>query len=283
VANGGGLVGSYQVAAGNEWNEPYPQPVLSDVFGIRVLSDTRQFTDTYFRVAEGNHPVAEGLYRERPITCMQRQLLVEATDGAETLGYVVYPYTEWTPNRYVSIHNNPPGVETDRPAIVAHTFGKGRAVYFSAQVGAMYAMSSYWETKQLLANAVRWAANAAAPVELEAPLCVELTAWDQTADGPSGKNRRVIHLVNVQSDISRTVSIKGGWEGGARENLHVIQEILPVYDLKMRFSVPVGKQVKHVSLQPAGITLDAVPEDGALTVQVPKVWIHEAVVVDRAN
>jgi uncharacterized membrane protein len=283
VANGGGLVGSYQVAAGNEWNEPYPQLVLSDVFGIRVLSDTRQFTDTYFRVAEGNHPVAEGLYRERPITCMQRQLLVETTDGAEALGYVVYPYTEWTPNRYVSIHNNPPGVETDRPAIVAHTFGKGRAVYFSAQVGAMYAMSSYWETKQLLANAVRWAANAAAPVELAAPLCVELTAWDQTADGPSGKNRRVIHLVNVQSDISRTVTIKGGWEGGARENLHVIQEILPVYDLKMRFSVPAGKRVKHVSLQPAGINLDAVPEDGALTVQVPKVWIHEAVVVDWAN
>src|SRR5690606_26461505 len=148
VANGGGLVGTYEVSAGNEWNEPYPQPALSDVFGLRRLGDTSQFTDTYFRVDGGSHPVVEGLYRERPITCMRRQTLVETTGKAEALGFVVYPYTEWTPDRYVSIHNNPPGVETGRPAIIANQFGQGRAVYFSAQVGAMYATSSYWEVRK---------------------------------------------------------------------------------------------------------------------------------------
>jgi len=166
---------------------------------------------------------------------------------------------------------------------VAHTFGKGRTVYFSAQVGAIYAMASYWETKQLLANAIRWVANATAPVELEAPLCVELTAWDQTAEGPAGKDRRIMHLVNVQSDIGRTICIKGGWDGSARENLHVIQEILPVYDLKVRFALPNGRRVKGVSLQPAGIALEASPDGDALLVQVPRVHIHEAVVVDWAD
>ena len=239
VADGGGLVGTYQVSAGNEWNEPYPQPALSDVFGIRVLGDTSQYTDTYFRVAEGEHPVAEGLYRQRPITCMAQQMLVEATGDAEALGYIVYPYTEWTPDRYVSIHNNPPGIETDRPAIVANEYGAGRAVYFASQIGAMVANWSYWEAKRLLVNAVRWAANAAAPVEMDAPLCVEVTAWDQAEE-----NRRVIHLVNVQSDIGRTVTIKGGVGQATRESLHVIQEILPVYDLVVRFRTPEGKAVK---------------------------------------
>jgi hypothetical protein len=274
AADGGGVVGTYDVSSGNEHNEPYPQPALGDVFGVRRLGDTGSYTDTYFRVDGGSHPVVEGLYRERPITCMLRQALVETTAEAEALGFVVYPYTEWQPDRYVSIHNNPPGIETGRPAITANRYGQGRAVYFSAQVGAMYATSSYWEVKTLLVNAVRWAANAPAAVEVDAPLCVELTTWDQ------GGDRRVIHLVNVQSDISRTVSIKGSWMGGSKENLHVIQEILPVHDLTVRFQVPPGRQVKRISLQPEGIELSAAQQAEWMVVQVPKVYVHEMVVVD---
>jgi uncharacterized membrane protein len=278
VANGGGLVGTYQASAGDEWNEPYPQPALGDVFGIRVLGDTSHYSDTYFRVATGDHPVTDGLYRERPITCMERQMLVEATGNAETLAFVVYPYTEWTPDRYVSIHNNPPGVETDRPAIVANAYGHGRAVYFASQVGAMVAGWSYWEAKRLLANAVRWAAGAAAPVEVDAPLCVEVTAWDQAEE-----RRRVIHLVNVQSDIGRTVTIKGGgWGQPSRENLHVIQEILPVHDLSVRFRVPAGKAVKRVTLQPGGITLSLTQNGEWDQVIVPKIEVHGAVVIEWA-
>jgi uncharacterized membrane protein len=277
VANGGGLVGTYEVSAGNEWNESYPQPALGDVFGIRMLGDTSHYSDTYFRVAEGDHPVADGLYRARPITCMERQMLVETTGSAAALGYVVYPYVEWTPDRYVSIHNNPPGVETGRPAIVANEYGKGRAVYFASQVGAMVATWSYWEAKRLLANAVRWAASADAPVNVDAPLCIEVTAWDQVQEG-----RRVIHLVNVQSDIGRTVTIKGGWGQPARENLHVIQDILPVHDLTVHFRVPAGKQVKQVSLQPAGVVLNVTRDGNCISVAVPKIHIHGAVVINWA-
>lgn len=277
VTDGGGLVGTYQVSAANEWNEPYPQPALADVFGICVLGDTRQYTDTYFRIDRG-HPVTEGVYYERPITSMRPQLLVETRPGAEVLGRVVFPYIEPTPDRYVSIHNNPPGIETDRPAVVANTFGRGRAVYFSAQIGAMYATASYWEAKQLLANAVRWAAAQPAPVLVEAPLCVEVTAWDQ-----ADHNRRVIHLVNVQSDIGRTVSNESTWDRGTRENLHVIQEILPVHDVRVRFQAPPDKRVARVTLQPSGTELTPTVEGEWAAVIVPKLWIHEAVVVEWAK
>jgi type 1 glutamine amidotransferase len=275
VENGGGLVGTYEVSSGNEWNDPYPQPALGDVFCLHRLGDTSDFTDTYFQVVEGKHPVAEGLYRQRPITCMLKQTLVEATGEAESLANVVFPYTEWTPNRYVSIHNNPPGVMTGRPAILANKYGRGRAVYFSAQVGAMYAMDSYWEARKLIANAVRWAAAAPAPVEVDAPVCIELTTWDQ-----DDKNRRVIHLVNVQSDITRTVSLKGDFGVSHRENLHVIQDILPVYDLPLRFQVPAGKQVKRVMMQPENVPLVTQEKDGWVEVKVPKVHVHEAIVIE---
>jgi hypothetical protein len=204
---------------------------------------------------------------------MQTQALVEATGAAETLGHIVFPYSEWTPDHYVSIHNNPPGVETERPAIVAHRYGTGRAVYFSAQLGAIYATASYWEARRLIANAVRWAAGTAAPVELDAPLCVELTAWDQPA-----ANRRIVHLVNVQSDIGRTVTIKGDWGKSAQENLHVIQEILPVHDLIVRMKTPAGKQAARAVLQPAGQPLPWTVDGDWLSVQVPRVHVHEAIV-----
>jgi hypothetical protein len=275
VANGGGLVGSYEVSTNNEWNEPYPQPGLADVFGLRRLGDTSDFTDTYFQVAEGSHPVAEGLYRQRPITCMVRQTLVEATGSAERLANVVFPYTEWMPNRFVSIHNNPPGVMTDRPAILANTYGKGRAVYFSAQVGTMYTTAGYWEIRKLIGNAVRWAAAGAAPAELDAPICVELTAWDQAK-----RNRRVMHLINVQSDITRTVALQGDNSAAGRENLHTIQDILPVYDLALRFQVPEGKQLARVVQQPEDSELAAQQKDGWVEVKVPKLHVHSAIVAE---
>lgn len=226
-------------------------------------------------MAAGDHPIAQGLYRARPITCARPQLLIEALAGTAELGHIVYPYIEPAPDRYISIHNNPPGIETDRPAIVANRFGQGRTVYFASQIGAMYATSSYWEAKRLLVNAVRWAAGEAADVEVDAPLCIEVTAWDQPA-----ARRRVIHLVNVQSDIGRTISNKSSWEQGAQENLHVIQEILPVYDLEVRFKLPDGRQIKRVSLQPSGLVLAPVAAGPWNVVRVPKVHVHEAVVIE---
>jgi hypothetical protein len=143
----------------------------------------------------------------------------------------------------------------------------------------MYATVSYWEAKMLVANAVRWAAGEDPPAKLDAPLSVELTAWDQ-----GEKNRRVFHLVNVQSDIGRTIAIDP--TGGAPdrkmtgENLHVIQEILPVRDLGLRFKVPTGKHIAQVTLQPNGAVLDVDVSGEWASARVPEVWVHEAVVVE---
>ena len=64
------------------------------------------------------------------------------------------------------------------------------------------------------------------------------------------------------------------------ENLHVIQEILPVSDLVLRFRIPVGKEIAHVTLRPAGVALDVTRSGDWASVTVPNVWVHEAVVVN---
>ena len=89
-----------------------------------------------------------------------------------------------------------------------------------------------------------------------------------------------MHLVNVQSDIGRTVTIKGDWGKGGRENLHVIQEILPVHDLIVRVQVPAGRQIRRVSLQPGGQVLPVVIEGDWSAVRVPRLDVHAAVVVE---
>ncbi len=276
VADGGGVVGTYEVSTKDEMNQPLPQPALSDVFGIRVVGNTQaEYTDTYIRVLDGAHPVTQGLYTARPITIFKPQVLLETLDHATPLAHVVYPYIEATPARYVSIHNNPPGVETERPAIVANTYGKGRAVYFGFPVDCLYALRTYWEFRALINNAVRWAAGASPEVELEAPMSVELTAWDQEE-----RSRRVFHLVNLQSDISRTIATHRSDFWVTNENMHVIQEMIPVHDLKLRFAVPENKQLHRVTLQPSNLELSVTVNNATAEVQVPKVWIHEVVVAE---
>jgi hypothetical protein len=56
------------------------------------------------------------------------------------------------------------------PAVVARSHGKGRVVYLAAGFDAANYLYAYPYQRLLLAGAVRWAASAPPPVEIEAPM-----------------------------------------------------------------------------------------------------------------
>jgi hypothetical protein len=70
----------------------------------------------------------------------------------------------------------------------------------------------------------------------------------------------------------------GGGPGGKRENQHVIQEILPIYDLRLSFQIPTGKELARVTLEPGGTELTTSLDGARATVRVPKLSVHAAVV-----
>ena len=53
--------------------------------------------------------------------------------------------------------------------------------------------------------------------------------------------------------------------------------------MRVRFQVPSDKRVARVVLQPSGVELTSTVEGEWVAVTVPKIWIHEAVVVEWAK
>ncbi len=93
---------------------------LADVFGVDYTgkrSDSVTYTGAELIYAEGNVPLA------RP---------VPETEVRGTLTFPDFPVND--PERYASIHSNPPGEKTDFPALTVHRFGKGVCVWLAAPV-----------------------------------------------------------------------------------------------------------------------------------------------------
>jgi hypothetical protein len=102
-------------------------------------------------------------------------------------------------------------------------------------------------------------------IELDGPSCVELSAY--TKD----KNL-IVHLTNFQPEIGKTIITSKG-----EETRHLIEEILPVYDLKLKI---MGKMPKSATLQPNNTSLEVKSMDGGYTVTIPKLECHAMVVID---
>ena len=91
--------------------------LLADLFGVDF---TGEFTDTvsYLRTEEGL------------TACLNDRCPLARVRDAELLGTVTLPdYPANDPERYASIHSNPPGVDTDFAGLTLHRFGRGQCVY----------------------------------------------------------------------------------------------------------------------------------------------------------
>jgi len=257
VEAGGGLVATHRTSLCDEHGRPRPDFALADVFGIQYREPLSYLYS--FVQAGVAHPVTEGVALDWPMTLWKTPQLKVAKDAArdaQVLGTVVYPMR--------GFHMGyPPQEVTDHPGIVAHTYGKGRVVYFPAPIDAVYGEYGHPDYRQLLVNAVRWAANAPVPVEVQAPLTVEAVSWLQ-----GGGERLVVHLLN------RTAA------GNARAVSAVVQEVIPVHNVVVR--VQTGQPWTKATLQPSGVVLRVeTPLPGTMAVTVPQLDIHEMLVFER--
>ena len=275
VEQGGGLVATCETSLADEWGNLKKNFALSNLLHVKYL-DRSSYGHNYLRRVK-THPVVDGL-NTLPIQISVPEagaiqisvpeagaelgspvLKVQSIDDAEIVAKITFPYSEPQGRKRVS-HNNPPGVDTDFPAIVCSQHGKGKVAYFAYQPGAVYASSSYLEHKMLMANAVKWAAGERAPLEVKAPMSVEAIIWHQP-----DKDRFIVHLLNYVTDMGRVTKTPA-----TPENPHIIEEILPVYDVKLR--VMMGEyKVKAVHTVPDLQKLTYGKTDGHIEITVPKI------------
>jgi hypothetical protein len=127
------------------------------------------------------------------------------------------PYTDPSGSRYASILTDPPGIETEYPAIVLNHYGQGKVLYAAGVL-------EIWEhdSQQAgLVNLLRLLASRPFYYETDAPKSVEITLFDQ-----QDQQRYVLHLLNYQQELPN----------------------IPIYDLRCRVRLAGNNLRRLVSL-----------------------------------
>ncbi|MFH5181617.1 hypothetical protein ACHHV8_02685 [Paenibacillus sp. TAB 01] len=265
VESGGSLLFTGMAATLNEWGErrgPFP---LERVTGLRHLhevagtegkssSNWEVFeTHNYFRLPEDRHPVVAGFEETATLPFGGSVRLVESDGRLHPIATYIPDYPIYPPE--FSWVREP---HTDIPVMLAgeHPAG-GRIFYFAGDVDRSYGRTFLPDLGDLLANAVKWAANDSLPVKIEGPGYLDCKLYKQ--DG-----RWILHIVNLS---------------GTNQNPGYVEEFLPVGPLKV--SIRTGETApQRALLRVAGTELKPAAADGWTTLQLDSVVSHELIVLE---
>jgi len=198
VASGGSLYASKNTSLIRKDGVRNKDFGLSELFGVSFRGESESIV-TYLDPAAS----ATGLFGEfggqYPLSLYDTQLLVQTHQGAEALATLTLPYTDPRGTKYASILTNPPGIETENPALVLNRYGKGRVLYAAGVLESM----DHHSQRQLLVRLLRSLCDRPLYFEVEGPKCVELTLFDQPEQG-----RMILHLLSIQQEMPN-VPVRG--------------------------------------------------------------------------
>ncbi|MBI5397208.1 MAG: hypothetical protein HZA91_18070 [Verrucomicrobia bacterium] len=141
-------------------------------------------------------------------------------------------------------------------SVMTHRYGKGRIVYLPGRPDSMQCYNPSAQIERLFAKAVRWVAQGAVPVEVEAAGVVGVTLFRQP-------RRLIVHLVNHQ-----------------RDSLFRSDACEPVAKLSLRVRVPADCRVQRVRRLWENRDLPFEVRDNAVRVEVGRLDEYEAVAVE---
>jgi hypothetical protein len=147
---------------------------------------------------------------------------------------------------------------TDTRELYLRDLGRSRVAYIPWDIDR-----TFWEVMsidhgRLLRNAVAWAANEPAPVEVTGPGLLDVTAWRQHSS-------MTVHLVN----LTNPMMMKGP-----------LREAIPIGPQHARIQLPAGSRVRRVQLLTAGVSPRVERAGRVLTVTVPSIDVHEVIAID---
>lgn len=252
IANGGGVVASFETGRYNEAGKITPEDDFSEIFGLEYAEGVPQWFgfDVYMRLFSEVEFIPKE-FSDRPIPTGGIQVEV-IPKGAQIAAQVVGG---------AAVHYGPLGEELGPPSILTYqSEGKGRAVYFAFPVGNRYLEFGVPAYQGLMAKAISWTAGVEPPIQLEnAPQTLSLNAYWRR--GREGK-QWIVHLVNSMQV----------------EPIGAIDEVIstPWLTLKIR-NLSEPRKITSL-LHRAKLSWSF--QEGTLAIQIPPITYHEVVLIE---
>jgi putative glycosyl hydrolase-like family 6 (GHL6) protein/glycosyl hydrolase family 42 (putative beta-galactosidase) len=258
VRRGGSLVATFASSLYDEDGARRQDFGLADLFGVSFAGRVEgPMHNSYLNLESGaggrRHPLLDGLDGTPRIINGVFRLDVRSPQPYASPLTLIPPYPD------LPMEDVYPRVpHTDTPGVYLHEAGTSRIVYFPWDIDRTFWDVLAVDHLRLLTNAVKWAANEPAPLEVAGPGVLDVTLWRQRAS-------TTVHLVN----LTNPMMMKGP-----------LREAIPVGPLHVRVRLRDRTRPSKVTLLTAGTTVPVRVEDGVLAVDVPSVSIHEVIAID---
>ncbi|MBC8534746.1 alpha-L-fucosidase [Yeguia hominis] len=219
--------------------------LLGDVFGVEKIGLTKEDITYIAPTAAGQTLLPMGSEKYPIAVCDQQQLVTAAAD-ATVLATTTLPYTVPSDHsKFASIHSDPPGIPLENPAVVLHSYGKGRVIWTAAPLESMGQESQ----DQAVLSLVRSLLGKPCAFSMEAPPAVEAVEfWQEDHD------RAIVTLINLQT----------------------LTPPVPVHDIRLTVNLN-GKTLKRACLLPDCVPVEAEIRDGTATVSMPPLAIEQMI------
>lgn len=260
VRNGGGIVATLETSLYDEKGERRPDFGLASLVGASFGGKVEgPMLNSYLNLQKdaAGHPLLTGLGDTRRIINGTHQVQVSATGNTLPAPLLIEPTYPDLPMEAVFPRAN----ADHKPGVYLREEGKGRVVYFPGNIDR-----TFWEVLAgdhalLLRNAVLWASNEPAPLEVAGKGVLDVALWSQ-------KNSVTAHLVN----LTNPMMLKGP-----------VREIIPISKQTVRIRLPKsGRRVTKAHLLVAGKEAPFREDNGAIVIDVPEIELHEVVALDLA-
>ena len=260
VTNGGSIVATLETSLYNEAGARRSDFGLASLFGASFAGQVEgPMLNSYLNLQKDPsgkiHPLLAGLGDTTRIINGTHQVHVTAAGDSLPAPLRIEPTYPDLPMEAVYPRAN----AAHDPGVYLREVGKGRVVYFPANIDRTFWDVLAGDHAILLRNAVLWATNEPGPLEVEGKGVLDVAVWSQ-------KDSVTAHLVN----LTNPMMLKGP-----------IREVIPISRQTVRIRLPKdGRRVSKARLLVAGSEVPFRVEGDAIVVQVPTIELHEVVALD---
>ena len=263
VAAGGSLVATYETSRYDEHGTPRRNLGLADLFGVDAIGAPRGPIKNAYLHVEPDASIAPtmlaGMEDAQRLIYGGYELPVRARPGVNFAPAPITVVPSYPDLPMEEVYPRMP--HTAIPGVYCRKVGAGRIAYLPWDLARIFWEVLNIDHGKLLSNAVRWVTDEPAPVTVEGPGVLDVTAW-------RGPGAITVHLVN----LTNPMMMRGAF-----------RELWPVGPQRVTIPLPAGAQVERVHLLVASTTPDVRVMDDRLGITVPTVVDHEVVAIDLAG